>query len=431
MEVGIVTTPFGRRAMTVGMFSRQLKSHNVEPNQAVDKWKLYRALCEAKPMLQVSDRSLALLNALLSFYPKNELEEGSNLTVFPSNVQLSLRAHGMSEQTIRRHVALLVNAGLLIRKDSPNGKRYARKTRGGEISNAFGFSLAPLLARAEEIQNLASAVTAERMMIRQLREQISICRRDISKLTETDAQTDWDTVAARLNHLIMTIPRKPTSSQLRNTLKALELIREDVVNVLKKLLETGKLGGNPVQNERHIQNSEPESYLESEAFDATKTTNLSFQPRELEHETDTEVPQSVQPRVPTPPFVTTASEHVRPKAFPLDMVVRACPEIADYAIGGQIKSWSDLISAAAVVRSMLGVSESAYTHAMNQLGPENTASVIACILEKGQHINSAGGYLRDLARRSERGHFSVGPMLMAMVRSKGRLLQASEKLLKV
>lgn len=103
MESGRVTTPFERRPMTLGMFSSQVASRRIEPEKSVDKWKLYRALCEARPLLGVSDRALAVMNALLSFYPKEGLSEENGLVVFPSNAQLSLRAHGMAEQTIRRH----------------------------------------------------------------------------------------------------------------------------------------------------------------------------------------------------------------------------------------------------------------------------------------------------------------------------------------
>lgn len=70
-------------------------------------------------------------------------------------------------------------------------------------------------------------------------------------------------------------------------------------------------------------------------------------------------------------------------------------------------------------RSMLGVSPSAYEEACGILGPENAATIVACILERGGHINSAGGYLRDLTRRAERGEFSIGPMLMALTRANG------------
>ena len=40
----------------------------------------------------------------------------------------------------------------VLRRDSPNGKRYARKGRGGELQFAFGFDLSPLVARADEFE---------------------------------------------------------------------------------------------------------------------------------------------------------------------------------------------------------------------------------------------------------------------------------------
>jgi len=63
------------------------------------------------------------------------------------------------------------------------------------------------------------------------------------------------------------------------------------------------------------------------------------------------------------------------------------------------------------------VSPSAYQDACEAMGPENAAVAIACILERAGHINSAGGYLRDLTRKAERGEFSLGPMLMALMRA--------------
>lgn len=42
-----------------------------------------------------------------------------------------------------------------------------------------------------------------------------------------------------------------------------------------------------------------------------------------------------------------------------------------------------------------------------------------CVLERAGHINSPGGYLRDLTSRAERGEFSLGPVLMALLRSQG------------
>jgi hypothetical protein len=44
---------------------------------------------------------------------------------------------------------------------------------------------------------------------------------------------------------------------------------------------------------------------------------------------------------------------------------------------------------------------------------------MACIPERSNFINSAGGYLRDLTKRAELGEFSLGPMLMALSKANG------------
>jgi replication initiation protein RepC len=401
--------------MTLGMFSSQVASRRIEPDKSVEKWKLYRALCEARPLLGVSDRALAVMNALLSFYPKNELSEENGLVVFPSNVQLSLRAHGMAEQTIRRHLAALIHAGLLIRNDSPNGKRYAHKDKSGTVEDAFGFSLAPLLARSEEIEALAAQVIADRLHLQRLRERLTLCRRDISKLVETaleeELSGDWEAVVLYQQDIVGALSRNPLASELEGALEDMEQLREDVVNQLENLLDSRKISGNAVQSERHIQNSNPDSISELEPGFETKlgakAENNNGRNAEARRQQDG---ASKTGRGPT---------SIDLKSFPLGLVLQACPQISDYAAGGAIGSWRDLMAAAVVVRSMLGVSPSAYQDACETMGAENAATVIACILERGGHINSAGGYLRDLTRRAERGEFALGPMLMALYRSSG------------
>lgn len=73
------------------------------------------------------------------------------------------------------------------------------------------------------------------------------------------------------------------------------------------------------------------------------------------------------------------------------------------------------MAAAVVVRSMFSISPSAYEAACAAMRLENATSVMVCLPEKGGHINSAGGYLRDLTRCTEAGEFASGPRLMALV----------------
>ncbi len=106
-------------------------------------------------------------------------------------------------------------------------------------------------------------------------------------------------------------------------------------------------------------------------------------------------------------------------AYPLGMVLSACPDIVDYAKGG-ISNWRDFLATAAVVRSMLGISPSAWEEAQKVMGEVPAAIVVACILQRGTAINSAGGYLRGLTRKAEVGEFSLGPILMAQINSRRR-----------
>lgn len=82
----------------------------------------------------------------------------------------------------RSRAAALLDCGLILRRDSPNGKRYARKGREGDFEEAFGFSLAPLLARADEFQEAAECVRAESRALKLMSERITLYRRDIGKL---------------------------------------------------------------------------------------------------------------------------------------------------------------------------------------------------------------------------------------------------------
>ncbi|MGO7476574.1 helix-turn-helix domain-containing protein, partial [Rhizobium johnstonii] len=53
MESGYVTTPFGRRPMSLGMLASQQLAETIEPGMKRSKWKLFRAICEARPALGV------------------------------------------------------------------------------------------------------------------------------------------------------------------------------------------------------------------------------------------------------------------------------------------------------------------------------------------------------------------------------------------
>lgn len=65
--------------MSLGQLKTQAQAQEIEEGKIADKWQVYRWLCEGKEIIGVGDRSLAVLNALLSFLPDNELAEENGL----------------------------------------------------------------------------------------------------------------------------------------------------------------------------------------------------------------------------------------------------------------------------------------------------------------------------------------------------------------
>jgi replication initiation protein RepC len=429
------TTPFGRRSLSLAMIASQsatkeFASRPDAPEIVVHKWRLFRALTEAKAPLGVTDRALSVLHALLSFHQETALtlpekgaqasenEENPGIIVFPSNKELSIRAHGMAPATLRRHIAMLVDAGLIIRRDSPNGKRFARRGQGGAIEDAFGFDLTPLVARAAEIENLAEVVRAENRAMALLREKITLARRDIVKMIETGMEEgvpgDWEARYCDYQALASRQARKMARPDLEALAGELAALAGEINSALENHVKRQNQSASESQTERHIQNqttniSDLEPSLRkgrAEPLGSIGGEAAADGARTLEPEKrETEAP---------PRFTPT------PRTYPLGMVLQACPDIVDYARGGEISSWRDLATAAATVRSALGVSPDAWAQALDAMGEHDAAIVIAAILQRGEEIKSAGGYLRVLTAKARAGEFSLGPVLMALLRGKAR-----------
>jgi len=393
MERTQPTTPFGRRPLSLAMMAAQAAAKACPPDAVAHKWRIFRDLTEARDRVGITDRSLSVLNALLTFHPETALTPDGDLIVFPSNRELSVRAHGMSPATLRRHLAALVEAGLVIRRDSPNGKRYARKGEGGEIEQAFGFDLTPLVARAAEFEASARAVRDEGKARHLLREEISLHRRDVAKTIaaalEEEIPGTWTALAERFRQLGPMPPRSADRSALEPVAESLRRLRADVDKCLADHAETQDLHANESHTERHHQNSNPETHFESEP---------GF--------------QESRGRRPGPELETKRAPQ---KAYPLSVVLEACPDIAAYARHGMTR-WRDFLAAAAIVRPSLGISPSAWAAAVEAMGEEEAAIVIAAILQRAPMINSPGGYLRNLTEKAKAGKFSAWPMVMALWR---------------
>lgn len=370
------------------------------PQLARDKWAVMRDLTVARAAFGVSDRDLAVLNALLSFHPHPTLAEGDGTIVFPSNASLSERAHGMPESTLRRHLAALVKSGLVIRHDSPNGKRYARRA-GEQLQVAFGFDLRPLLLREAEIAQAAQAAREAQARYKALREAVVLILRDVAQLIEYGREAvsaNWDALSDMLALMNREMRRKLGLEEMTNMHLRANDLREKAKTFIPKE-KTEDMSGKDVNTERHIQDSNINLY-ESESS------------KKMKEAAGSPLPSSLDDLDPSEP----EKEAEAPK-LPLWLVLQACPDARDYS-PEPIRSWDDLIARAEFVHPMMGISPSAWAEAARHMGATNAAITVLAMLQRSEQIHNPGGYLRALSGKAADGGFSPGPMVMALMQTR-------------
>ena len=369
------------------------------PARPVNKWELLRELSKAQAAFGVSERDLTVLQGLLSFFPDDALGGNAEMVVFPSNKAICERLNGMPCSTMRRHLARLVEAGLLQRRDSPNGKRYVRKH--GEDRVAFGFDLSPLYCQSEEIARAAEAVREAEERVRRLREVVSLMRRDLAALAEFGDEMQpglglWDQLRDTAALTARALRRKLSIEDLAAYRADLEALLDRARNIIDGP-ETEEMNTNDAHSERHHHNSNKESI-------------------DLEPALEKSGAAAGVPDVNTDEPVADVDERdtrLLPK-IPLHLVIAACPSLKTF-YQGEIRHWHQLFDAACHVRPAMGISASAWEEAQRFMGPEQASIVVAAMLERFEDIRSPGGYLRALTAKAAAGEFSCGPMVMALI----------------
>ena len=369
------------------------------PGRPVNKWELLRELSKAQAAFGVSERDLTVLQGLLSFFPDDALGGNAEMVVFPSNKAICERLNGMPCSTMRRHLARLVEAGLLQRRDSPNGKRYVRKH--GEDRVAFGFDLSPLYCQSEEIARAAEAVREAEERVRRLREVVSLMRRDLAALAEFGDEMQpglglWDQLRDKAILTARALRRKLSIEDLAAYRADLEALLDQARNIIDGS-ETEEMNTNDARSERHHHNSNKES--------------IDLEPALEKSGAAAGVPD-VDRDEPVADVDEQDTRHL-PK-IPLHLVIAACPSLKTF-YQGEIRHWHQLFDAACHVRPAMGISASAWEEAQRFMGPEQASIVVSAMLERFEDIRSPGGYLRALTAKAVAGEFSCGPMVMALI----------------
>jgi replication initiation protein RepC len=369
------------------------------PGKPVNKWELLRDLSKAQAAFGVTERDLTVLQGLLSFFPDDALGGNAEMVVFPSNKTVCERLNGMPCSTMRRHLSRLVEAGLLMRRDSPNGKRYVRKH--GDERITFGFDLSPLYCRAEEIARAAEAVREAEDRVRRIREIVSLMRRDLAALAEFGEEMLpglglWDQLRDTAALTARALRRKLSLEDLLAYRANLDTLLDQARNLIDGP-ETENMNTNDARFERHHHNSNKDSIDFEPALEQGGAATGALSEDTGEDEAGVEEPDTR--RVPK---------------IPLHLVIAGCPSLKTF-YQGDIRHWHQLFDAACQVRPAMGISASAWEEAQRCMGPEQASIVVVAMLERFSEIKSPGGYLRALTSKAVAGEFTCGPMVMALM----------------
>ena len=321
-------TPF-RRIVDATILKHQAAAEQDLPPAGANKWEILRELTAARVAFGLSDRDLAVLQALVSFHPATILGgNDGDLIVHPSNKAICERLNGMACSTMRRHLGNLVQTGFVLRRDSPNGKRYAR--RYGDEKIAFGFDLSPLVRRVQEVSAAAEAVRAAEERYRRLRATLSLMRRDLAGLAEFGrAQRPdlsiWDQFSDLAALTARALRRKLDMAEMKEIEADLSAALDDARRHIDAP-DAEELSISDVDNEHHYQNSNLDSHESEPRIENAEGERLASDPVEalgVGGSRATSLPRSFPPISATRNCRTSRSGLFSPHAGSSELIVKA------------------------------------------------------------------------------------------------------------
>jgi len=379
----------GRRASAAALDARKNFAIN-DADRVITRKELAAAARDAMKALKLNPAMRYVLAELVGCWGEERV--GERCLVWPSNEYLVERT-GLSERAVRYGISGLIKLKLVTPKESANGKRFAIKTKNGEVQDAFGFDLAPIYSRRGEWMRTLMEFQAEKDRLRRMHDDITIARRAAEEaLTalKTEFPSKWQPeLGDELEAVASRMPRR-RAGVAKETLEGL---LAEMLQMRGKAEEAFYNAACDGKDCRHIETTN----------ESPQESSLSKPPKEVERR------EFYSPE--------------RPSALPgLQLILDACPAVGEYAVA--VETEADLVAAARFVRGALGAHESAWNEAVNLLGPVRAAIVVAITLQlhvddvaSGKnHIKNPGGYFRALMRMVATGRMNVQTELLAMSR---------------
>jgi replication initiation protein RepC len=364
------------------------RKSEIEKERGVSRKALSEAARDAMKAMELRPSVRLVLGELAGCYGETMVED--RVIVWPSNAYLVERT-GLSERAVRYSLSALVRAGLVVPKDSANGKRFAIRNKAGEIRGAFGFDLTALYARRAEWAERMAAKKRFSEMVRRSFDEITIERRAIEQVLSALALNyplvDRSAIERMLTDAKTRTPRRSPAADpelLKVLLEAYNAIRL----VAETTFYNAGCGGKECQHIENI-NESPIKIEDSRSFQGS-WAEAEFAPP------------------PPPPS--------------LKLIIEACPALALFE--RPILTEGDLIEAGRYLRASLGAHRSVWDDACDRIGSMRAAITVAYVLQLvtddvdsgANRIKNPGGYLRATVGLVSKLKINLEKELMALRR---------------
>jgi len=184
------------------------------------RWQFFGLIKKARRQLGLSNGAVSYLEVAISNTMDEDYFAGRICSFWTSVTKISAQA-GVDRRQVARIEADLIRRGLLAKTASDHSRRDGSR-RDGKISSEFGINLAPLIARATEIQVAARKAAFEEEEANRLCRQIKKLFGDIRRLCLDVATEAAEEILPN---------RRPSTIQsferLKQVAEALEAVWED------------------------------------------------------------------------------------------------------------------------------------------------------------------------------------------------------------
>lgn len=212
------------------------------------KWQQLRAVEEAREALGLKATSINVLRAMLSFMSADRVSEMApdHHVVYAGNAAIAQRAH-VSVQTVERHIAKLVDLGIVQRVTAANGKRWCRRDSAGQVALVSGLSLLPLTTRHAEFTAVAAQYQRTQDALRVLKDE---CLLALARLQEVCC----DGIQHLMDHARTILRRRPQQDVLQCLLNEINAAMP-ADNTAEEKVQPSNLRDGDIENEGHKEHS--------------------------------------------------------------------------------------------------------------------------------------------------------------------------------